>query len=295
MIFVIKNQEIAAKIYYYAYVSPGKYNSYQMDRKIFGINTNKVNRAIKGEKLVEKGYIKIDIVQEGGKDQNIIHARLEPLLSIIERKIVLTKLEQHILKKLLRSNFFRYLIRNINIDINFGLPSLLYIIIMNLDYWSTFFLKNKILITLGSYVEDRLKTIEQYEDLINEMKELFDEAEFKNAIRWFKSYDELVPILKLLEHGQKDNELYEALKDTLFLFFIPRNLMEKIRGISVIGRMDIIFSSLYGEVKNVDIFTKYVLSKIQSLKAIDGNKYNDVGEYSWQTQTNNKADTSGYT
>jgi hypothetical protein len=164
---------------------------------------------------------------------------------------------------------------------------------MNLDYWSTFYLKNKTLTTLGSYVEDKLKTIEQYEDLINEMKELFDEAEFKNAIRWFKSYDELVPILKLLEHGQKNHELYEALKDTLFLFFIPRNLMEKIRGISVIGRMDIIFSSLYGEVKNIDVFTEYVLSKIQSLKAIDSHKYHGVGEYSWQAT--NKKDTSGYT
>lgn len=293
MICVIKNQEIAAKIYYYAYVSPGKYNIYQMDRKIFGIHTNKVNRVIKSEKLVERGYLRIDCIQKEGKEQNIMYARLEPLMSIIEQKIVLTNLEKHILKKLLRSNFFRYLIRNINIDINFGSSSLFYIIIMNLDYWSTFYLKNKTLTTLGSYVEDKLKTIEQYEDLINEMKELFDEAEFKNAIKWFKSYDTLVPILKLLEHGQKDHELYKALKDTLFLFFIPRNLMEKIRGMSVIGRMDIIFSSLYGEVKNVDIFTKYVLSKIQSLKAIDSCKYHDVGEYSWQTT--NKKDTSGYT
>ncbi len=281
---MIKNQEIAAKIYYYAYVSPGKYNIYQMDRRIFGIHTNKVNRVIKSEKLVEKGYLKIDHVREGEKEQNIVYARLEPLLSTIERKMVLTKLEKHILKKLLRSNFFRYLIRNINIDINFGLSSLFYIIIMNLDYWSTFYLKNKILTALGSYIEDKLKTIEQYEDLINEMKELFDEAEFKNAIKWFKSYDTLVPILNLLEHGQKDHELYKALKDTLFLFFIPRNLMEKIRGISVIGRMGIIFSSLYGEVKNIDVFTEYVLSKIQSLEAtIDSHKYHDVGDYSWQT------------
>ena len=69
--------------------------------------------------------------------------------------------------------------------------------------------------------------------------------------------------------------------------------MEKIRGIGVIGRMDIIFSSLYGEVKNIDVFTEYVLSKIQSLKAIDSHKYHDVGEYSWQAT--NKKDTSGYT
>ena len=59
--------------------------------------------------------------------------------------------------------------------------------------------------------------------------------------------------------------------------------MEKIRGISVIGRIDIIFSSLYGEVKNIDVFTEYVLSKIQSLEAIDSHKYHDVGDYSWQT------------
>ena len=254
-----------------------------------------VNRAIKSEKLIEGGILKIDRVQDEGEDQNVIYTRLEPLISIIDQKIVLTKLEKHILKKLLRSKFFRYLIRNINIDINFGLSSLFYIIIMNLDYWSTFFLKNKILITLGSYVEDRLKTIEQYEDLINEMKELFDEAEFKNAIKWFKSYDTLVPILKLLEHGQKDHELHKVLKDTLFLFFIPRNLMEKIRGISVIGRMDIIFSSLYGEVKNIDVFTKYVLSKIQSLKAIDSHKYQDIGDYSWQTTEDEDTSGSGYT
>jgi hypothetical protein len=290
---MIRNQEIAAKAYYYAFISPGKYNVHQMDKKIFGKHSNRVNRAIKSEKLIERSILKIDRVQGEGEDQNVIYARLEPLMSIIERKIVLTNLEKHILKKLLRSNFFRYLIRNINIDINFGLSSLFYIIIMNLDYWSTFYLKNKTLTTLGSYVEDKLKTVEQYEDLINEMKELFDEAEFKSAIRWFKSYDELVPILKLLEHGQKSHELYEVLKDTLFLFFIPRNLMEKIRGISVMGRMDIIFSSLYGEVKNVDIFTKYVLSKIQSLKAIDSHKYHDIGDYSRQTEE--KGDISGYT
>ncbi len=290
---MIRNQEIAAKVYYYAFISPGKYNVYQMDKKIFGKRSNRVNRTIKSEKLIERSILEIDRVQGEGEDQNVIYARLEPLMSIIERKIVLTNLEKHILKKLLRSNFFRYLIRNINIDINFGLSSLFYIIVMNLDYWSTFYLKNKTLTTLGSYVEDKLKTIEQYEDLINEMKELFDEAEFKNAIKWFKSYDELVPILKLLEHGQKSHELYEALKDTLFLFFIPRNLMEKIRGISVLGRMDIIFRSLYGEVKNVDIFTEYVLSKIQSLKAIDRHKYHDVGDYSEQTKE--KGDMSGYT
>ena len=290
---VIRNREIAAKVYYYAFISPGEYNVYQMDKKIFGRHSNRVNRAIKSEKLIERSILKIDLVQGEGKDQNVIYARLEPLMSIIEQKIVLTNLEKHILKKLLRSNFFRYLIRNINIDINFGLSSLFYIIIMNLDYWSTFYLKNKTLTTLGSYVEDKLKTIEQYEDLINEMKELFDEAEFKNAIKWFKSYDTLVPILKLLEHGQKDHELYKALKDTLFLFFIPRNLMEKIRGISVIGGMDIIFSSLYGEVKDIDVFTEYVLSKIQSLEAMDSHKYHDVGDYSWQTEE--KGDMSGYT
>jgi len=293
VICVIKNQELAAKIYYYAYVSPGKYNIHQMDKKIFGRYTTRVNRVIKSEKLVERGYLRIDCIKEEGKEQNLIYARLEPLMSIIERKIVSTNLEKHILKKLLRSNFFRYLIRNINIDINFGSSSLFYIIIMNLDYWSTFYLKNKTLTTLGSYVEDKLKTIEQYEDLINEMKELFDEAEFKNAIKWFKSYDTLVPILKLLEHGQKDHELHKVLKDTLFLFFIPRNLMEKIRGISVIGRMDIIFSSLYGEVKDIDIFTKYVLSKIQSLRAIDSHKYHDVSDYSWKITK--KKDMSGYT
>jgi hypothetical protein len=290
---VIRNQEIAAKVYYYAFISPGEYNVYQMDKKIFGKHSNRVNRAIKSEKLIERSILKIDRVQGKGEDQNVIYARLEPLMSIIERKIVLTNLEKHILKKLLRSNFFRYLIRNINIDINFGLSSLFYIIIMNLDYWSAFYLKNETLTILGSYIEDKLKTIEQYEDIINEMKELFDEAEFKNAIRWFKSYDELVPILKLLEHGQKSDELYEVLKDTLFLFFIPKNLMEKMRGISVIGRMDIIFSSLYGEVKDVDIFTKYVLSKIQSLEAFDSHKYHDVGDCSGQTEE--KGDMSGYT
>ena len=288
---MIRNQEIAAKVYYYAYISPGKYNVHQMDEKIFGKHNNRVNRVIKSEKLVERGYIRIDNQNEG-EDQNVIYARLKPLLFIIEQKTSLTALENHILKKLLRSNFFRYLIRNLNIDINFGLSSLFYIIIMNLDYWSTFYLKNRTLTTLGGYIEDKLKTIEQYEDLINEMKGLFDETEFKNAIKWFKNYDELVPILKLLEHGQKNHELYEVVKDTLFLFFIPRNLMEKIRGISVIGRMDIIFNSLYGEVKNIDTFTKYVLSKIRSLQAIDNLKYHDVGDYTWQTAKED--DKSGY-
>jgi len=290
---MIKNQEIAARIYYYSYVSPGKYSISQIDKKIFGRNTNRVHRIIKSEKLVERGHIRIDYMQGEDKEQNIIYARLEPLISIIENKIVLNNLEKHILKKLLRSNFFRYLIKNINIDINFGSSSLFYIIIMNLDYWSTFYLKNKTLTTLGSFVEDKLKTIEQYEDLICEVKEIFDEAEFKNIIKWFKSYDTLVPILKLLEYGQKDHELYEILKDTLFLFLIPRTLMEKIRGISVIGRIDIIFSSLYGEVKNIGIFTKYILSKIQSLKAIESNKYNEVNDFHWKITK--KEDMSGYT
>ena len=57
--------------------------------------------------------------------------------------------------------------------------------------------------------------------------------------------------------------------------------------------MDIIFSSLYGEVKDIDIFTKYVLSKIQSLEAIDSHKYHDAGDYSWQTT--DEKDTSDYT
>jgi hypothetical protein len=103
---VIRNQEIAAKVYYYAFISPGNYNIYQMDKKIFGRNTNRVNRAIKSEKLIERNILKIDRVQGKEEDQNVIYARLEPLMSIIEQKIVLTNLEKHILKKLLRSNFY---------------------------------------------------------------------------------------------------------------------------------------------------------------------------------------------
>ena len=45
------------------------------------------------------------------------------------------------------------------------------------------------------------------------------------------------------------------------LNFLTINLVRV--GVNV--RMDIIFSSLYGEVKEIDIFTKYDLSKIQSL------------------------------
>ena len=68
-----------------------------MNKKIFGKHSNMVNRAIKSEKLIEGGILKIDRVQDEGEDQNVIYARLEPLISIIEQKIVLTKLEKHIL------------------------------------------------------------------------------------------------------------------------------------------------------------------------------------------------------
>ena len=47
--------------------------------------------------------------------------------------------------------------------------------------------------------------------------------------------------------------------------------MEKIKGISVIGRMDIMFNSLYGELGDTDAFTEYVLSRIRSLRTITAN------------------------
>jgi len=101
---VIGNQEIAAKVYYYAFISPGKYNVYQMDKKIFGRHSNRVNRAIKSEKLIERSILKIDLVQ-GEEDQNVIYARLEPLMSIIEQKIVLTNLEKKKKKKITEIKF----------------------------------------------------------------------------------------------------------------------------------------------------------------------------------------------
>ena len=172
------------------------------------MHTNRVNRVIKSEKLVERGYLKIDLVKKIGKEKNIIYARLDPLISIIEHKIALTDLEKHVLERLLKSRFFRYLISNINVDINFGTSPLFYIIIMNLDYWSTFYIKNRTLTTIGEYLGDKLISIEQYENIINEVQESFDENEFKSIIKWFKNYDELLPILKLIEHGKENVCLY---------------------------------------------------------------------------------------
>jgi len=265
MIKMIKKEELTAKIYYHAYLHPGNFNIYQMDKKIFGKHTNRVQRAVKNQKLVERGFLKIKHIKSDGREQNIIYAQLDPIISIIEKKSPLTNLEKHILKKLIGSNFFRHLIGSLDIDVSFGMTSLFYIILMNLDYWSTFYLKNSTLTIFGTFTENNIDTIEEYDQFINKIKNIFNESEFNHLLRYLQGYDPLLPIIKLLENQKKNHKLYLIVKESLFLFFIPKNLMEKIRGISLIGRMDIIFSSLYSEVKNEDTFTNYILSKIKNL------------------------------
>jgi hypothetical protein len=263
---VLKNEEIAAKIFFEAYLHPGKYNIYQMDKKIFGKHTNRVYKAIKHQKLVERGYLRLERIQGDGRDQNMIYPGLDPLLTTIRQKTMMTPLEQNILEKLLGSKFFRYLVSNINIDINYGMSSLFYIILMNLDYWSTFYLKNTTLLTFGTYIEDHISTVEEYDQFLKIIKDKFDEMEYRMILKWLRSYDSLLPILNIIENQQESQKIYDVVKDSLFLFFIPKNLMKKIRGISIIGRMDIIFSSLYSDVRHVEKFTEYVMSKIKTLQ-----------------------------
>ena len=136
---------------------------------------------------------------------------------------------------------------------------------MNLDYWSTFYLKNSTLTTFGNFTENKIKSIDEYDQFISKIKNIFSEAEYNQLIRYLQGYDSLLPIIKMLEDQKKDNKLYHIVKESLFLFFIPKSLMEKIHGISLIGRIDKIFSSLYSEVKNADTFNSYILSKIKNL------------------------------
>ena len=266
MPIVLKNEEISAKIFFEAYLHPGKYNIYQMDKKIFGKHTNRVYKAIKHQKLVERGYIRFERREGEGRDQNLIYPCLDPLLTTIREKTMITPLEQEILEKLIGSKFFRYLVSNINIDINHGMSSLFYIILMNLDYWSTFYLKNTTLLTFGTYIEDHITTVEEYEKFLEIIEEKFDEMEYRMILKWLRSYDSLLPILNLIETQQETQKIYDVVKDSLSLFFIPKNLMKKIRGISIIGRMDIIFSSLYSNVNHVEEFTDYILSKIKTVR-----------------------------
>ena len=136
---------------------------------------------------------------------------------------------------------------------------------MNLDYWSTFYLKNSTLTILGNYSENKINTIDEYDEFMIKVKDIFNESEFNHLVKFLQGYDSFLPIIKLFENQKENQKLYLIVKESLFLFFIPKNLMEKIRGISIIGRMDIIFNSLYSDVKDVDIFTNYILSKIKNI------------------------------
>ena len=59
--------------------------------------------------------------------------------------------------------------------------------------------------------------------------------------------------------------LFETVNKMIYLFYLPKGLMEKIIGITDFGQMEPIFKALFSEAKEMDSFVKFLLKKEKRL------------------------------
>ncbi len=255
LVYMSKNRENAEKVWFNAYIYPGKYNMYQINKEIFGGVNNSAYRAIKKEKFIEKGYLRRVPDRRGGREEKILYANIDPIMSIIEKRVSINDLEKYMLSKILNSDAFRNLMAESVKQMELGFKeNILYSfdhILLCLSFFAIIHLKNKFLRKVGSFIDNNIKTNKQYDTLVNKFSNVLDNYS-DNVIRDLDKSNFLPSILmKFLKDKTHRDDLY---RDLPVLFVTSTNLMKKLNEISYIGRLDeLFFNQIYS---GLDIIEK---------------------------------------
>lgn len=230
-----KNVEIASKVYFYAYVYPGKYNEYSVDKKISKKNKyeNRVKKAIQEVRLEERGFLKIVRERRKGRSKNILYAKIDPLIDKINNKTQLEDFDRLVLRDKFDSKFFRYLLRNIESSLMKNLSSgIIEEILFLFEFLVIIFEDKK---TFKQYSQG-IETEEQY-------KKRKDEISQK-----IKSIIENRPDLKELSDQEKIS--LEVFMDMFVFFIFPKRVLDKIKKISAVGEFYFFVNELFTDISN---------------------------------------------
>lgn len=229
---------IPSKIYLLAFSKPK--SGYRIANDLHGHDHHRVRSLLK--ELSSDGYFAPIPIK--GKKYPYWLSSVDPLINKIEeinrkKKIKLTDLDKHILQKIMNSSMFRNVIGSLEINLkeDFNTISQIFIVLESLLMIHT---KNKFLFDLGQMLDDQMEDPDQYDNLINEYieqlrnnQDILDET--LEELKKYNPKDPLIEFLKNDEHKQ------DFMRDMFVFFFIPNNLMQKIRGISIIGQLDDFF------------------------------------------------------
>jgi len=229
-------RDIAEKAWFYAFVYPGEYNTYQMNKLIFGGIGNRAHRAIEKEKFVEKGYLKRISSNRTGRPEKILLGTADPLISKIKERTSLAPFDEDALRDKLESPAFKYLIKNSNAKEpkNFFFDVFEHI----LFFFEVFIIAmdEKGALTRNSH---GIITKEQYEDA-------------KNKIRK-KIQLEIAKELERIEasNRREDMKTLEILEDFFVFLIFPEALLTKIKGSSIFGEMYNAFKEMFSTISNL--------------------------------------------
>lgn len=254
---------LPSKIYYSAYEEPK--SGYKISFEIHGKPHHRISTKLK--ELKKEGYFKTVSIK-GSKNPKWISS-VEPLISIIQfykkqENIKFTDLDKHILKKLLDSEAFRKYVSNPEQLINVrGDFNSVYYILEKLDCLSIEYLSSKAICDIGAIINN-IKNKEQYDNFIKESLESSSMNDLIDVISDLEEYytEEIKkPIPTWSNNRRVLDQLYQVFNKLIYIFYIPKSLMEKIIGVTEIGQMEPVFKAIFSEAQEMDNFVNYLTNK----------------------------------
>jgi len=255
---------LSSKIYFLAYEKPK--SAYEISFEIY----DKYHHSIitKINELKEDNFF-MPVTIKGKKHPKWLSS-IEPLISMIyfikeKDKVSFTELEKHILAKLLNSEAFRIYTSNKQIykQIRGDFNSIDFIL-MKLDCLAIEYLSSKAICEIGIIIDKKIKNKEQYDNFIKESLESSSMEDLIDVISDGKEYYREVkkkPIPKWFENKQVLQELFHVYNKMKHCIYVPKSLMEKIKGVSEFGQMEPVLKKLYNEAYEMDSFVNFLISK----------------------------------
>ena len=194
-------------------------------------------------------------------------ARIDPFIFAFKNQIDLTDIEEYILRRILDSKTFRNYITTLmnamKISFKDDICTRYNLIFTTLDLFAILHMKLKILTSIGLFIDDIVKTVDQYDILVKLLSELplgdFDDA--VSEARTNKLFD---PIFEdFLKNEQYKNDFKE---DSSVLLFASGSLMKKLKGISFLGKLDdFFFAPLYEGIEELEKIPDFDFSEFSEI------------------------------
>lgn len=271
---------LPAKIYLHAYEKPK--SSYEISFEIYDKYHHGINTIIK--KLNPEGYF-LPVSIEGKKHPKWISS-VEPLVSMIEynkkqQNIVFSDLEKHIIRKVIDSEAFRsissnqYIYQKIRGDFN-----AVEFLLIKLDCLAIEYLKSKALCRLGTILDVNIKNIEQYDRFIEKTLTQKPEDNVDNFISNFIEYQtkcKKEPIPPLIDNKKLVSNIMKEYDKLNCCFYVPKTLMDKIKGVSEFGHMATVYDRIIAEAQELDNIVNFVVSK-KNIKQENNRKVKQIGK-----------------